>query len=155
MTPAILSARRAGIEVSIHEYVYDSSAPSVGIDAATKLGIQPELVYKTLVVALDRQRMAVAVLPIERSLDAKAVAELFGAKRAELADPAAAERATGYVIGAISPIGQRKRLPVVLDESAWLCGTIYVSAGRRGLEIGVAPEDLVRLCGARTAQIAH
>jgi Cys-tRNA(Pro)/Cys-tRNA(Cys) deacylase len=155
MTPAILSARRAGIEVSIHEYVYDPSAHSIGIDAATKLGIRPELVYKTLVVALDRETLAVAVLPVERSLDAKAVAEVFGAKRGELADPAVVERTTGYLIGAISPIGQRRRLPVVLDESACARGTIYVSAGRRGLEIGVAPEDLVRLCEARTAHIAR
>lgn len=138
---------------TLHPYRHDPRAESYGLEAATALGVEPARVFKTLVAAVDGA-LAVAVVPVAGSLDLKALAATLGGRRAAMADPAAAARATGYVPGGISPLGSRTRLPVVLDASAAGWPTVYVSAGRRGLQVELAPADLVRLTAARTASIA-
>ena len=148
MTPAVVAARRAGIEFALHEYEHDPQAESYGLEAAERLGVDAARVFKTLVVERDGA-LSVAIVPVAAQLDLRALG-----KRAALADRAAAERATGYVLGGISPLGQRQRLPAVLDESALAFATVYVSAGRRGLELELAPADLARLTGARVAAVA-
>lgn len=153
-TPALAAARRASIAHRVHEYAHDPAAPSFGREAADVLGVEPGRVGKTLVVAVDG-RLVVAVLAVDRSLSLKALAQAAGGKRAEMADPAAAERATGYVVGAISPLGQRRRLPIFVDAALTAFPTIYVSAGRRGLELELLPADLVRLTAATVAALAR
>ena len=157
MTPAITAAKRAKISHQIHEYHHDPAADSYGLEAAEAMGVPPGRVFKTLLVALngDARRLAVGIVPVSHQLDLKAIAAACGAKKAEMADAREAERATGYVVGGISPIGQKKRLPAVIDSSAQGMDTVYVSAGRRGLEIELAPEDLQRLTRARFAAIAR
>jgi Cys-tRNA(Pro)/Cys-tRNA(Cys) deacylase len=147
-TPAIVAAERAGIAFAVHEYAHDPKAPSYGLEAAEKLGVDAARVFKTLVADVGGA-LTVAVVPVTAQLDLKALG-----KRSSMADPKLAERATGYVAGGISPLGQRKRLPTVVDVSALAFETIHVSAGRRGLEIELAPGDLLRLTGGRTAAIA-
>jgi Cys-tRNA(Pro)/Cys-tRNA(Cys) deacylase len=142
-TPAIAAAERAGVAFRTHEYAHDPKAESYGLEAAEKLGLDAARVFKTLVVEVDG-RLGVAIVPVAAQLDLKAL----GGKRAALAGRTAAERATGYVLGGISPLGQRKRLPTTLDESALGHETILVSAGKRGLEIELSPGDLVRLTNA-------
>jgi len=137
------------------EYEHDPKAPSYGLEAAQALGLDPGCVFKTLVAEGDGRQLAVALVPVACTLDLKALAAAIGAKRVAMADPAAAERATGYVVGGISPLGQKKRLPMVIDDSVLALDTVYVSAGRRGLEIALAPADLIRLCAAATAPIAR
>jgi Cys-tRNA(Pro)/Cys-tRNA(Cys) deacylase len=153
-TPATSAAQRAGIRFAIHQYAHDPAAESYGLEAAQALGIAPERVFKTLIASLDERRHAVAIVPVQQHLNLKAVAAALGAKRAAMADPSVAQRLTGYVVGGISPLGQKSRLPAALDASALAHPTIYVSAGRRGLEIELAPADLARLIGAVTAEIA-
>jgi Cys-tRNA(Pro)/Cys-tRNA(Cys) deacylase len=147
-TPAIVAAERAGIAFRVHDYAHDPRAESFGTEAVEKLGIDPARVFKTLVADVDGT-LTVAVVPVEAQLDLRSLG-----KRARMADPRAAERSTGYVTGGISPLGQRRRLPTVLDESALGFETIYVSAGRRGLEIELAPGDLLVLTGGTTAAVA-
>jgi Cys-tRNA(Pro)/Cys-tRNA(Cys) deacylase len=147
MTPAVVAAERAGIPFTLHEYEHEAGA-AYGLEAAAKTGVDAARVFKTLVVTQDGA-LSVAIVPVAAQLDLRALG-----KRAALADRAAAERATGYVLGGISPLGQRKRLPTLLDESALEFETIFVSAGRRGLEIELAPDDLVRLTDARVAAVA-
>jgi Cys-tRNA(Pro)/Cys-tRNA(Cys) deacylase len=151
-TPATVAATEAGIAFTLHTYQHDPAAASYGEEAAQALGADPERVLKTLVAEVDGA-LTVAVVPVSASLALKALAAAAGGKRAVLADPAAAERATGYVLGGISPLGQRKRLPTVLDASAAGHATVWVSAGRRGLEIELAPADLIRLTGATVAPV--
>jgi Cys-tRNA(Pro) deacylase len=153
-TPATVSATRAGIDFTLHPYEADPDADSYGEAAADALGVPHDRIFKTLVAEVDGD-LTVAVVPVSSSLDLKALAAAAGGKRAAMADPAHAERVTGYVRGGISPLGQRKRLPTVVDSSASGLPTIYVSAGRRGLQIELAPADLVRLTGASTAGIAR
>jgi Cys-tRNA(Pro)/Cys-tRNA(Cys) deacylase len=153
MTPAINAAKRADVTHRIHEYKHDPAAQSYGLEAAEKMGVDPARVFKTLVAELDDGRLAVGIVPVATSLNLKSLASALGAKRAEMADMNKAERTTGYVAGGISPIGQKKQLPTVLDESAELHETIYVSAGRRGLEIELAPADLLNLTGGKSAQL--
>lgn len=153
-TPATVAATRAKIEFRLHPYEVDASAESYGEAAAAALGVAPERLFKTLVAEVDG-RLTVGVVPVSGSLDLKALAAAVGGKRAQMAAPADAERATGYVVGGISPLGQRKRLPMVIDESASGFPTVYVSAGRRGLQIELAPADLLRLTGARAAGIGR
>ena len=148
MTPAVVAAQRAGIPFTLHEYEHDPAASSYGLEAAEKTGVDPARVFKTLVVVQDTA-LSVAIVPVAAQLDLRALG-----KRAALADRAAAERATGYVLGGISPLGQRKRLPTIVDESALGHETIFVSAGRRGLELELAPGDLVTLTDARVAAVA-
>ena len=155
MTPAIKAAKAAGVAVKAHEYRHDPANTSYGIEAAEALGLDPARVYKTLLVALngDARNLAVAVVPVTGQLDLKAMAAACGAKKVEMADPAAAQRATGYVVGGISPLGQKKRLPTVIDVSVRNFDTVFVSGGRRGLDIEITPEDLIRLCTARVTEI--
>jgi Cys-tRNA(Pro)/Cys-tRNA(Cys) deacylase len=154
-TPATRAARRAGLSFAVHEYRHDPHARSYGLEAAEALGLEPARVLKTLVVQMDGGALAVCCVPVNAELDLKAVAAAAGAKRAELAEAADAERATGYVVGGISPLGQRRQLATVVDASALEHETLFVSAGRRGLEIELAPADLVRLTGAVTAAVAR
>ncbi|MFP8887928.1 Cys-tRNA(Pro) deacylase [Streptomyces mangrovi] len=153
-TPATVAATRAGVDFTLHSYEHDPAVASYGEEAAEALGLDPEQVFKTLVADVDGT-LTVAVVPVSGSLDLKALAAAAGGKRAAMADPAAAERATGYVRGGISPLGQRRALPTVVDASAEGRPTVCVSAGRRGLEIELAPADLVKLTGAVTAPIAR
>lgn len=154
MTPAITAARRARITFAVHEYEHDANARSFGLEAAEKLGLDPARVFKTLIVALDGGGLAVGIVPSSAQLDMKQVARALGAKKAAMAPREAAERATGYVMGGISPLGQKKRLPTALDETALDYPTIYVSGGRRGLDLELAPADLVALTGAVSAALA-
>jgi Cys-tRNA(Pro)/Cys-tRNA(Cys) deacylase len=153
-TPATLAAARAGVDFATHSYEHDPAVASYGEEAARAMGVPPEQVFKTLVADVDGQ-LTVAVVPVSASLDLKALAAAVGGKRATMADPAVAERTTGYVRGGISPLGQRKALPTVLDASAQGRATVCVSAGRRGLEIELSPADLAGLTGATTAPIAR
>ncbi|SDS25838.1 Cys-tRNA(Pro)/Cys-tRNA(Cys) deacylase [Nocardioides scoriae] len=153
-TPATLALERAGVEFSAHAYDHDPAAASYGLEAATALGLDPVTVLKTLLCEADG-RLVVAVVPVAGQLDLKALAAAVGAKRAVMADPAAAERATGYVVGGISPLGQRRRLPTVVDASALDHDHVYVSGGRRGLDLGLAPADLVAQCGAVVAAVGR
>lgn len=155
MTPAIQTVRKAGIAHEVHEYTRDPDVASYGEEAADALGIPRDQVFKTLLVVLDGdpKRLAVGVVPVAGKLNLKALATACGAKKAAMAEPKDAERATGYVVGGISPLGQKRRLPLLVDESARAFETIYVSAGRRGLEIELAPNDLLRLTRGRTARI--
>lgn len=153
-TPATLALERAGIAFTLHPYDHDPRAASYGLEAAQALGLDPGTVLKTLLAEADGA-LVVAVVPVTGELDLKALARAVGASRARMADPAAAERATGYVVGGISPIGQRKRLTTVVDASAGGHDTVYVSAGRRGLDLGLAPADLLRVTGATSQQIGR
>ena len=148
-TPAIAAAARAGVAFAVHEYRHDPRAESFGLEAVEKLGLDAARVFKTLVADVDGA-LTVAVVPVEAHLDLRALG-----KRARMADATAAERATGYVAGGISPLGQRRSLPTIVDASALDHETIHVSAGRRGLELELAPADLVELTGARVAPIAR
>jgi Cys-tRNA(Pro)/Cys-tRNA(Cys) deacylase len=153
-TPATVAATRAGIAFTLHPYDAAGGDESYGEAAADALGVPHERLFKTLVAEVDGD-LTVAVVPVSATLDLKALAGAAGGKRAAMADPVKAERVTGYVRGGISPLGQRKRLPTVIDDSASGFATIYVSAGRRGLQIELAPADLIRLTGAATAGIAR
>ena len=152
-TTATLALERAKIPFALHEYAHDPRHDSYGLEASEALGVPPERVFKTLVAAVDGS-LAVGVVPVHRQLDLKALAAAIGGKKAVLAEVAAAERATGYVAGGISPVGQKRRLPVVIDASALEVATVFCSAGRRGLEIEIAPADLVKAAGATVATIA-
>lgn len=153
MTPAVNELEAAGIAYSVHEYERGDSMHDFGIEAAEKLGLDPDQVFKTLLVTADRDQ-AVAIVPVSGKVALKAVGRALGAKRVEMCDPAVAERITGYVRGGISPFGQKKRLPTVVDELATAFDTIYVSGGKRGLDLGVAPGDLIALLDAIVADIA-
>ncbi|KUL37728.1 transcriptional regulator [Streptomyces sp. NRRL F-4489] len=153
-TPATVALTEAGVPFTVHAYEHDPAAPSYGEEAAEALGVSPDQVFKTLLADVDGT-LTVAVVPVSGSLDLKALAAAVGGKRAAMADPAAAERSTGYVLGGISPLGQRKRLRTVVDASAQGRATVCVSAGRRGLEVELAPADLAALTGARFAPIAR
>ncbi len=157
MTPALRAAAAAGIAVTVHEYAHDAAGGNYGMEAAQALGLDPARVFKTLLVALDGdpRRLAVAVVPVAGQLDLKAMARACRAKRAEMADPAQAERVTGYVVGGISPLGQKRRLPTVIDASVQGFASVFVSGGRRGLDIEIAPPDLIRLCDAGLAAIGR
>jgi Cys-tRNA(Pro)/Cys-tRNA(Cys) deacylase len=160
-TPAIDLVRRDGATFDVHEYRLPErtgsdrdARPDYGIEAARALGVEPSRVFKTLIASVDG-RLAAAVVPADRRLDPKALASALGGRRAVLAEPAQAERATGSVIGGISPLAPRRPLPVVVDASITAHATVYVSAGRRGLQLELAPGDLVRLCTADVAEVAH
>lgn len=153
-TPATVALTRAGIAFEVRAYEHDPRASSFGLEAAEALGVDAERVFKTLLATVDGQ-LVVGIVPVAGQLDLKALAAAVGGKRAEMADPRVAERTTGYVVGGISPIGQRKRLRTVLDESALLHEAVLVSGGRRGLDLEMAPADLVRITEAITAQIGR
>jgi Cys-tRNA(Pro)/Cys-tRNA(Cys) deacylase len=153
VTPAVRALEAAGVPFSVHEYEHDPGARSYGAEAAAVLGLDPDQVFKTLVVTADGSP-AVGIVPVSCTLSLKAVGAALGRKRVEMGDPAAVQRVTGYVLGGISPFGQKRVLPTVIDETCELYDTIYVSGGRRGLDLGVAPADLVRVLAARVADIA-
>lgn len=153
-TPATVALDRAGVSYTVHSYEHDPAASSYGLEAAAALDLDPACVLKTLLADVDGA-LVVAVVPVAGQLDLKGLAAAAGGKRATLADPALAERATGYVVGGISPFGQKRRHPAVVDRSALDFPVVYVSAGRRGVDLGVAPEDLVRLLEATTAGIGR
>jgi Cys-tRNA(Pro)/Cys-tRNA(Cys) deacylase len=152
-TPATALLDKQLVAHTLHSYSHDPRHESYGLEAAEALGLVPERVFKTLVAEVDG-RLAVGVVPVTGQLDLKAFAAALKGKKAKMAEVAAAERATGYVAGGISPLGQKKRLPVVVDRSAEGFGTVFCSAGRRGLEVELAPADLVRLTGAVVADIS-
>ncbi|MGW5195380.1 Cys-tRNA(Pro) deacylase [Kribbella sp. NPDC004138] len=153
-TPATVALTKAKVEFTTHAYEHDPAAKSYGLEAAEALGLAPEQVFKTLLVEVDG-KLTVGVVPVAKQLDLKAIAAAAGGKKAVMADPAAAERTTGYVVGGISPIGQKRALPTVVDSTAIDHPTVYVSGGRRGLDIGLSPADLITVTKARTAAIAR
>lgn len=154
MTPAINAAKKAKVRYTIHQYSHDPAADSYGAEAAEKLGVPPERVFKTLVVNLDNA-LAVAVIPVSAMLSMKLFARAAGAKKAEMAAAAEVERSTGYVLGGVSPLGQKKRLQTIIDASAEALATMFVSAGRRGLSLELRPTDLQALTGATFAAICQ
>ncbi|MGW0802909.1 Cys-tRNA(Pro) deacylase [Nonomuraea sp. NPDC002799] len=151
-TPATIALANAQAAFTLHPYEHDAAAQAYGEEAADALGVPYERIFKTLVAEVE-SGLAVAVVPVAGKLDLKALASALDSKRAAMADAAKVERVTGYVVGGISPLGQRKRLPTVVDSSALGFETIYFSAGRRGLQIETAPGDLIALTGAVTAPI--
>ena len=153
-TPATSALTAAGVAYTVRGYEHDPSTTAYGLEAAEALGVDPARVFKTLLVDTG-SALAVAIVPVDRQLDLKAVSDALGAKKASMADPARAERSTGYVVGGISPIGQKRALRAVLDESALTHDTVLVSGGRRGLDLELSPQDLARVTGARTAPIAR
>ncbi|KQS07901.1 cys-tRNA(Pro)/cys-tRNA(Cys) deacylase [Curtobacterium sp. Leaf183] len=153
-TPATLALERAGVPFTPHVYEHHETATNFGEEAAAALGLREEQVFKTLVVSVDGA-LAVAIVPVANRLDLKAIAAAVGGKKATLADPTLAEKRTGYVVGGISPVGQRSQLRTVLDESATTYPTIFVSGGRRGFDIEIAPADLLAVTEATTAAIAR
>ena len=152
-TPATVALAAAGIPFSVHPYEHDPAAPSYGLEAAAALGVEPDRVFKTL-LADTELGIVVGVVPVTGMLDLKALASTVGAKRASMADPAVAERRTGYVVGGISPVGQKTAHVTVVDETAQLFDTVFVSGGRRGLDIELAPDDLLVAVSGRYAAIA-
>lgn len=153
-TPAFAALTAAGIDFTPHTYEHDPRAASFGLEAAEVLGVDPDRVFKTLMADVDGT-LVVAIVPVSTSLDLKALAAALGGKKAQMADPQAAQRATGYVLGGISPLGQRNRHRTAIDESASLHDTIFVSAGRRGVEAELDPQDLVSMTGAVVAPISR
>lgn len=153
-TRATLQLTRLAISFTLHAYNHSENAGSYGAEAAAELGVPPGRVFKTLVTSVDGQ-LAVAVVPVARQLDLKAFADALGGKRARMVPAAQAERATGYVTGGISPVAQRRKLPVVIDSAALDWPTVYCSAGKRGLQMELCPQDLIRATGARTAAIGR
>jgi Cys-tRNA(Pro)/Cys-tRNA(Cys) deacylase len=153
-TPATAALASAGIPFTEHAYAHDPANRDFGMEAATALGLDPDQVFKTLLVDVDG-RLVVGIVPVTGKLDLKALAAAVGGKRAAMADPTLAERRTGYVVGGISPIGQKTRHETVLDETAELWDVVYVSGGRRGFDLGLVPADLIRATGAVVADIAR
>lgn len=153
MTPATKVAKKAGIQFKIHEYSHNVCASSYGEEAAALLNVEQQRVFKTLLVSRPDNQLSVALVPVSKQLNLKAVAKSLNTKKVTMAKPADAEKVTGYVLGGISPLGQRKRLPFVIDHSINNFTTVYISGGRRGLEIELSPVDLIRLCSATLGSI--
>ena len=153
MTPAIDSLKKAGVPFAVHQYSHDAHAESWGTEAADKLGLDPARVFKTLVVAQENGALAVGIVPVAGLLDLKHLARALGCKKVAMAEPKQVERSTGYVLGGVSPLGQKRRLATVIDDTAQQFETIFISAGRRGLEVEIAPDDLAAQLDARFAEI--
>ena len=153
-TPATVALAAAGIRYRAHEYAHDPATTSFGLEAAEVLGVDPGQVFKTLMADVDG-RLVVGIVPVSGKLDLKALAAAVGGKKAEMADPRLAEKRTGYIVGGISPIGQKNAHGTVLDETAELYDTVFVSGGRRGFDIELAPADLVRVTAAVIAAIGR
>lgn len=153
MTPGIKLLQKKQIAHQVHDYSHDPTAASYGLEAAEKMGVAPEQVFKTLVAELDGKQLLVAILPVDQQLSLKKLAKAAGGKKAQMADPAQVERTTGYVLGGVSPLGQKKALPTYIHATAQQLEQMYISAGKRGLEIQLAPDDLQQLTRARFAAI--
>ena len=153
-TPATTALAEQGVPYVLHPYLHDPATASYGLEAAEELGSDPRRVFKTLVADVDGD-LVVAIVPVSGQLDLKALAAAVGGKKAVMADPERAERVTGYVVGGISPVGQKRQLPTVLDTAAMEYASVLVSGGRRGLDIELMPEHLMRVTNARTAPIAR
>lgn len=157
MTPAIDALKKADIHYLLHEYSHDPQAASYGEEAAVCLGVDAKRVFKTLLISSNandnRQSLAVAIVPVSHQLDLKAVAKSLKSKKVVMADSTSAQNATGYILGGISPLGQKKRLPFIVDDTALEYETVLVSGGKRGLEIELSPQDLIQLCNANTTDI--
>lgn len=155
MTPAINSAKKNKVSYHVHEYAHDAASESYGNEAAQKLGISSERVFKTLVVSVDNKTLIVAIIPVSSMLSMKLIAKAYGGKKAIMALKADVERSTGYVLGGVSPLGQKKRLRTFIDSSATQFTTLFVSAGKRGLEIELNPHDLQQLTQAKLAELCQ
>ncbi|GHE22425.1 Cys-tRNA(Pro) deacylase [Halomonas urumqiensis] len=155
MTPAVKALEKAGVAFELKSYTHDPTIPAYGEEAARVLGLSPDEVFKTLLATLDNGRLVVAIVPVGGQLDLKALARAAKARKASMADSSEAERATGYVVGGISPLGQKKRHPTFIDASAETLPAMHISGGRRGLEIRLAPADLIQLTDAHLAPIAR
>ncbi|MEM1141850.1 MAG: Cys-tRNA(Pro) deacylase [Pseudomonadota bacterium] len=153
MTPAIKTLEKAGVPFKVHEYQHVATSDSFGLEAAEKLGVPADRVFKTLVADCGGSDLVVGIIPVSHRLSTKRLARAAGAKKAAMATPSDVERTTGYVLGGISPLGQRKRLSTFIDHSALHHSSIFVSAGRRGLEIELSPEDLTRITEARLTDL--
>lgn len=154
MTPAIERLEHTKTPYQVHTYVHDSKAPSYGEEAVQKLGLDSQQVFKTLLAQSEKNELLVAIVPVSGLLDLKALAQVAGCKKCEMATAPAAQRATGYLVGGISPLGQKKEHRTFIDSSAQNFATIHVSAGKRGLEVELAPHDLAKLCNAEWAKIS-
>lgn len=155
MTPAIVLLQKKKVPHQVHEYEHDPNHASYGLEAAEKLGVDPAIVFKTLVAELDNGKLVVAIIPVAEKLNLKSLAKAAGAKKAQMADPDKVARSSGYVMGGVSPLGQKKALPTILHQSAEPLDMIHVSAGRRGLEVGLAPTDLLMLTRGKFAAITN
>ncbi|MCL1141212.1 Cys-tRNA(Pro) deacylase [Shewanella gaetbuli] len=155
MTPAVNLVKKHQLPYQLHEYQHDPSAQSYGLEAAEKLQVDPALVFKTLVVSTDSKQLVVAILPVEHQLNLKKVAKAIKAKKVQMADSALVERTTGYILGGVSPLGQKKRLTTVIHQSAEALAQIYFSAGKRGLELQMSPIDLQSLLTAKFVDIIN
>ena len=154
MTPAITLLKKKKVPFEVLQYSHDSNASSYGLEAADKLNLDANSVFKTLVVADDNNKLAVALVPVNTKLSEKKLAKALKVKKTAMASADAVIAATGYILGGVSPIGQKKRLPMVIDDSAKALNTLYVSAGKRGLEVALSPIDLAQITGATFAAIA-
>ncbi|MCG6201696.1 Cys-tRNA(Pro) deacylase [Psychromonas antarctica] len=153
MTPAIDLLEKQKIVFQVHQYAHDKGCDDYGMEAVSKMGANPKQVFKTLVVNVDDSQLVVAILPVSKKLSMKQVAKVFSGKKVKMADPSDVQRSTGYILGGVSPLGQKKRLKAVLDSSALNFATVYVSAGRRGLEIELKAEDLIAQLNAYCTEI--
>lgn len=155
MTPAIALLKKQKIAHQLMSYEHDENAIFFGLEAAEKLGVAPEKVFKTLLVTTDKNELFVGIVPVLKQLDLKHIAQAAGVKKVEMANPTLAERVTGYLVGGISPLGQKKRLKTFIDSSAETLDTMYVSGGRRGLDIGISPCDLASVLSAQFTSLAR
>ena len=155
MTPGINVAKKNKVSHKIHEYSHDETTESYGLEAAEKLGVIEQRIFKTLVVMLDDKSLVVGIIPVSAMLSMKLIAKAVGAKKANMADKSDVERSTGYVLGGVSPLGQKKALRTIVDASANHYASIYVSAGRRGLEIELSPADLIKLTNGMLTKICQ
>ena len=153
MTPAIVQLDKLAVPYQLHQYSHEASCKSFGLEAVAKLNVATELVFKTLVVDVDKNYLAVAIIPVAQSLNLKKVAKALNAKKVKMADANKVQNSTGYVLGGVSPLGQKKVLVTLLDISAQILETLFVSGGKRGLEIELAPQDLQQLTQANFATI--
>ncbi|NQU04091.1 MAG: Cys-tRNA(Pro) deacylase [Syntrophaceae bacterium] len=154
MTPAVNTLKKAKVAFTLHHYEHSPASKSFGEEAALKLNVSQAQIFKTLMVSLDNNELAVSIVPVSGQLNLKACAKSMGSKKAQMADPKKAERSTGYVLGGISPLGQKKQLKTVIDSSALDFETIYISAGKRGLQIELSANDLAKLTKAVFAPIS-